>query len=139
MSGKYFNPYTDFGFKKLFGEEANKDLLIDFLNQLLPNYHQIAELNFKNTENLPAIEIERKAFFDIYCESVTGEKFIVEMQKAKAEFLKIVLYFIPHFRFENKLEKVNGRLNYCRFILLQYWILNVIKMKRSGNLDAIFF
>ncbi|MDR3108249.1 MAG: Rpn family recombination-promoting nuclease/putative transposase [Planctomycetaceae bacterium] len=29
---RYINPYTDFGFKKLFGEEANKDLLIDFLN-----------------------------------------------------------------------------------------------------------
>jgi len=29
---RYINPYTDFGFKKLFGEEANKDLLTDFLN-----------------------------------------------------------------------------------------------------------
>jgi hypothetical protein len=33
---RYLNPYTDFGFKKFFGEEANKDLLTDFLNQLLP-------------------------------------------------------------------------------------------------------
>jgi len=33
---KYINPYTGFGFKKLFGEEANKDLLIDFLNTLSP-------------------------------------------------------------------------------------------------------
>jgi predicted transposase/invertase (TIGR01784 family) len=73
---KYFNPYTDFGFKKLFGEECNKDLLIDFLNQLLPPQHQIAELSFKNTENLPETKIERKAFFDIYCESRTGEKFV---------------------------------------------------------------
>jgi len=31
MISKYFNPYTDFGFKKLFGEEGSKDLLIDFL------------------------------------------------------------------------------------------------------------
>ena len=43
---KYINPYTDFGFKKLFGEEGNKDLLIDFLNQLLPAHHQIADLTF---------------------------------------------------------------------------------------------
>lgn len=50
---KYINPYTDFGFKKLFGEEANKDLLLDFLNQLLPPHHQIADLHFKNVENLP--------------------------------------------------------------------------------------
>jgi hypothetical protein len=32
---KYINPYTDFGFKKLFGTKANKELLIDFLNQLI--------------------------------------------------------------------------------------------------------
>ena len=52
MISKYFNPYTDFGFKKLFGEEGSKDLLIDFLNQLLPTHHQITKLSFKNPENL---------------------------------------------------------------------------------------
>jgi hypothetical protein len=50
VKARYINPYTDFGFKKLFGEEANKDLLIDFLNQLLPAKHRIAELSFKNVE-----------------------------------------------------------------------------------------
>jgi len=85
---KYLNPYTDFGFKKLFGEEANKDLLTDFLNQLLPPQHQIAELNFRNTEQLPDIPLERKAIFDIHCISTTGERFIVEMQKAKMNFFK---------------------------------------------------
>jgi predicted transposase/invertase (TIGR01784 family) len=85
---KYINPYTDFGFKKLFGEEANKDLLIDFLNQLLPPHHQIAELNFRNSEGLPSISFDRKAIFDIHCQSITGETFIVEMQKAKLNFFK---------------------------------------------------
>ena len=88
MISKYFNPYTDFGFKKLFGEEASKDLLVDFLNQLLPPQHQIAQLNFKNPENLPDTIDERRSIFDIYCESVTGERFIVEMQKAKIHFFK---------------------------------------------------
>ena len=88
MISKYFNPYTDFGFKKLFGEEASKDLLIDFLNQLLPSQHQIVQLNFKNPENLPETTDERRSIFDIYCESVTGERFIVEMQKAKIHFFK---------------------------------------------------
>ena len=37
MQEKYINPFTDFGFKKIFGEEANKDLLMDFLNELLPD------------------------------------------------------------------------------------------------------
>ncbi len=63
---RYINPYTDFGFKKLFGEDANKDLLIDFLNQLLPEHHQIADLNFRNPENLADSSAERKAIFDIH-------------------------------------------------------------------------
>lgn len=78
---KYINPHTDFSFKKLFGEEGNKDLLIDFLNQLLPIYHQIKELNFHNVENLADLPTERKAIFDIHCVAVSGERFIVEMQK----------------------------------------------------------
>jgi hypothetical protein len=41
---KYINPFTDFGFKRLFGEEANKELLIDFLNSFLPQKHQIADI-----------------------------------------------------------------------------------------------
>ena len=88
MISKYVNPYTDFGFKKLFGEEANKDLLMDFLNQLLPPQHQIATLTFKNPENMGSTIEERKAVFDIYCESETKEQFIVEMQKAKMHFFK---------------------------------------------------
>ncbi len=85
---KYINPYTDFGFKKLFGEEANKDLLIDFLNQLLPAHHQIADLFFKNVEQLPDLPTERKAIFDIHCKAFSGEHFVVEMQKAKINFFK---------------------------------------------------
>lgn len=85
---KYINPYTDFGFKKLFGEEANKELLIDFLNQVLPEHHQIKSLDFKSSENLPDLAEERSAFFDIYCEALSGERFIVEMQKAKMRYFK---------------------------------------------------
>ena len=68
--------------------DLNKDLLIDFLNQLLPPHHQIAELNFRNSEGLPSISFDRKAIFDIHCQSVSGETFIVEMQKAKLNFFK---------------------------------------------------
>jgi len=50
---RYINPYTDFGFKKLFGEEANKNLLIDFLNSVLPEKNHIADLTFRPAEQLP--------------------------------------------------------------------------------------
>jgi predicted transposase/invertase (TIGR01784 family) len=93
----FINPYTDFGFKKLFGEEANRALLIDFLNSLLPMHHQIAEVAFQNVEQLADSSEERKAFFDIHCISLTGERFIVEMQKAKVKYFKDrSLYYITY-------------------------------------------
>ena len=86
MKAKFINPFTDFGFKKIFGEEASKPLLMDFLNALLPPSSQIADLTFKNTEQLGISDADRKAIYDIYCENEAGEKFIVELQKAKQDY-----------------------------------------------------
>jgi len=85
---KYINPFTDFGFKKLFGTEVNKDLLMDFLNELIHCQGQIKEVKYLNSEQLGRSEDDRRAVFDIYCETETGETFIVEMQKAKLNFFK---------------------------------------------------
>ena len=74
MKAKYLNPFTDFGFKKIFGEEASKPLLLDFLNALLPSRDKIVDLSFKNNEQLGQTELDRKAIYDIYCENEKGEK-----------------------------------------------------------------
>ena len=82
--GKYINPFTDFGFKKIFGEEANKDILLDFLNELLRDEQgEIKSVAFKKNEHIGNTSLDRKAIFDIYCENENGEKFIVEMPKFK--------------------------------------------------------
>lgn len=86
---RYVNPFTDFGFKKLFGEEPNKDLLLDFLNELLrEQVGKIKELTYLKTEYLGAGVTDRRAIFDLYCENERGEKFIVELQKSKQNFFK---------------------------------------------------
>jgi predicted transposase/invertase (TIGR01784 family) len=86
---KYINPFTDYGFKRLFGEEPNKDLLLDFLNELLKaEQGQITSITYLKTEQLGVSMDDRKAIFDIYCENEKGEKFIVELQKTKQNFFK---------------------------------------------------
>lgn len=86
---KYVNPFTDFGFKKLFGEEPNKDLLLDFLNELLREQEgEIRSLTYLKNEHLGAGDMDRRAIFDLYCENERGEKFIVELQKSKQNFFK---------------------------------------------------
>ena len=88
MTGRYVNPYTDFGFKLLFGTPMNKDLLIGFLNALLRDEAEITDVTYLNAEQLGRSEGDRKAVFDVYCENVKGERFIVEMQKARQKFFK---------------------------------------------------
>jgi predicted transposase/invertase (TIGR01784 family) len=86
---KYINPFTDYGFKRLFGEEPNKDLLLDFLNELLREEQgEITDLQYLKNENLGNTELNRKAVFDLYCTNKKGEKFIVELQKTKQKFFK---------------------------------------------------
>ena len=89
LKDKYIDPFTDFGFKKLFGEECNKDLLLDFLNELLHKKEgKIVNLTYLKSEQLGRSEEDRKAIFDLHCENERGEKFIVEMQKTKQNFFK---------------------------------------------------
>jgi len=92
---KYLNPFTDYGFKRLFGEEPNKDLLLDFLNELLKVHEgEIKEISYLPAENLPISQGDRKAIFDIYCTNEKGEKFIVELQKTKQKYFKDrILYY----------------------------------------------
>ena len=87
--GKYINPYTDFGFKKLFGTEMNKDLLISFLNSLLEETKgEITDVEYLNGENLGDGYGDRRSVFDVYCRTKDGIRFIVEMQKAEQVYFK---------------------------------------------------
>ncbi len=101
---KYIDPLTDFGFKKLFGTEPNKVLLIDFLNQIIPG-RKIKDLTYSTGEKLGLTELDRKAIFDLYCIGDNGERFIVEMQKAKQDFFKDRSVFYASFPIQEQAKK----------------------------------
>lgn len=84
---RYINPYTDFGFKKLFGTEMNKDLLISFLNALFMGHKHIKDISYLPMERL-GLYGNRRAIFDVYCEDEDGSKFIVEMQNVSQQYYK---------------------------------------------------
>jgi predicted transposase/invertase (TIGR01784 family) len=111
MSSRYINPYTDFGFKKLFGEEANKNLLINFLNSVLPDNREIADLTFRPAEHLPDNIIDRKAIFDITCTGLNGESFTVEMQQAKQWYFKDRALFYLSYPIQRQAQKGDWDFN----------------------------
>lgn len=128
---RYINPFTDFGFKKIFGEEVNKDLPMDFLNELLPEKHRVRELAYKRADNLGAGEADRRAVFDIYCESENGEKIIVKMQKAKQNFFKDRAVFYSTFPICEQAE--TGDWNFELKAVYCVAILDFVFEEQSGG------
>ena len=107
VAEKYINPFTDFGFKKLFGTEENKDLLMDFLNELIRGKGKIIELKYLNAEQLGRTEYDRRAVYDIYCETDTGEKLIVEnsfFSCVHQFYFRVVIIFIVFTFVEHKIQ-----------------------------------
>jgi len=103
---RYINLFTDYGFKKIFGEEPNKNLLLDFLNELLKEEQgEIQDLTYLKTEQLGDTDIDRKAIFDLYCENEQGEKFIVELQKSKQNFFKDRALYYSTFPIREQAER----------------------------------
>ena len=85
---KYINPFTDVGFKRIFGQELSKPLLLDFLNSLFEGEKHIVNLTFLDKEQPALFEEDRSLIYDIYCETDEGEKIIVEMQNKSQPFFK---------------------------------------------------
>ncbi|MBI3650785.1 MAG: PD-(D/E)XK nuclease family transposase [Acidobacteria bacterium] len=135
MLTKYVNPFTDFGFKKLFGEAGSKDLLADFLNQLLPKERQIVTLEFKNSEQLGGTNVDRKAIYDIYCQDQHGSRFIVELQKARQHYFKERTIFYSTFPIREQAEM--GEWDYHLTAVYCIGILDFVFESESDNPDYL--
>lgn len=122
LKDKYINPYTDFGFKVLFGTEMNKELLLSFVNSLFKGKETIQDLTYLNTEHLGNSEIDRRAVFDVYCENEKGEKILIEMQRGEQQFFKDRSLYYSTFPIREQGEK--GEWNYHLKAVYVIGILN---------------
>ena len=66
---RYISLLTDFGFKRIFGTAMNKDLLICFLNSLFNGKQVVKDVSYLNPEHVGDVYTDRRAIFDVYCES----------------------------------------------------------------------
>ena len=129
--GKFINPFTDFGFKHIFGREMDKDILIEFLNDLLEGEHTITELRIMNNERLPETEQGRKVIFDIHCETDKGERIIIEMQNREQPHLKDrALYYLSHSVVE---QGIKGTWDYELAAVYGVFFLNFTLDEENGS------
>ena len=105
MTERYINPRTDFGFKRIFGSEFNKELLISFLNALFRGEQVVKEVTYLNAEQLGDRPDARRTIFDVYCTNDKDEKFIVEMQNVYQEFFKDRTIYYSTFPIREQAQK----------------------------------
>ena len=126
---RYISLLTDFGFKRIFGTDLNKDLLINFLNSLFNGEEVIKDVKYLNSENVGDVFTERKAIFDVYCENEQGEKFIVEMQNAYQTFFKDRSIFYSTFPIREQAPK-GSDWNFC---LKKVYVVALLNFKMSDE------
>ena len=85
---KFINPFTDVGFKRIFGQEFSKPILLTFLNSLLVGERSIVDLKYLDKEKVGLSDGDRSLIYDILCKTDNGEYIIVEMQNKSQPFFK---------------------------------------------------
>lgn len=126
---RYISLLTDFGFKRIFGTDPNKELLINFLNSLFDGEEVIKDMKYLNSENVGDVYTERKAIFDVYCENENGEKFIVEMQNAYQTYFKDRSLFYSTFPIREQAPK-GSDWNFC---LKKVYVVALLNYKMSDE------
>ncbi len=105
IKDKYIDPFTDFGFKRIFGTEKNKHFLISFLNDLLDIEDKIVDIEYRNLEKLGLNVVDRKAIFDVYCTDEKNNNFLVELQRGKQKYFKDRSIYYTSFPIQEQSKK----------------------------------
>jgi predicted transposase/invertase (TIGR01784 family) len=106
--------------------------LLDFLNAVLHDEEgEITSLEFSKNEHLGKLELDRKVVFDIYCTNERGEKFIVEMQKARQTHFKDRSLFYATFPIQE--QAVTGVWN---FQLKAVYSISILDFQLDENNDS---
>jgi len=118
----YIDPFTDFGFKRIFGSEESKPLLMSFLNDLLPIKNKIISLQFNKNEYAGMLQEDRKAIFDINCTDEKNNHFIVELQRAGQRYFQDRALYYTSFPIQE--QATRGNWNFALTPIYFIGILN---------------
>ncbi len=132
VKSKYIDPFTDFGFKHIFGTEENKSVLISFLNDLLDIEYKIVDITYRNLEKLGLNILDRKAIFDIYCTDERGDNFIVELQRSKQKYFRDRSVYYTTFPIQEQSKR--GSWDYY---LRRVYFIGILEFKMDDSEEYI--
>jgi len=134
--GKYIDPLTDWGFRHLFGQEPNKEILKAFLNDLFQGEKHIVDLEYAPNEHGGDDDDDKRVVFDLHCRGDNGEYFIVEMQRVRQDFFKDrALYYVSRL-IQRLLKKGKASNDYQ---LPEVYLIGILEFSMDADEDGRYF
>jgi predicted transposase/invertase (TIGR01784 family) len=128
---RYINALVDFSFRKIFGSDPNKDLLIAFLNEIFKGRKHIVDLVYNKNEHDGENQEEARAVFDLLCTGDQGERFIIEVQHSKpVNFKKRGIYYTSRLISE---QAVKGQVKNWQYDISEVYFVAVLEQQSDLN------
>lgn len=123
---KYADLLNDEVFKLVFGRESTKDVMIEFLNQVIPD-RKITNLDFMDKEMHPVERDLKGAVYDMFCRTDDGSRIIVEVQRRKQPFYPERALYYSTFQIQRQVEA--GAETYD---FLPVYVVNILDFCMTG-------
>lgn len=134
---EYVNLMDDMGFKHVFAREANKDILIAFLNEIIPD-KEIVDLEHIRNEQVPSAPEQKKSVFDLYCKTQDGSRIVVELQrKPQFDYVDRAIYY-GTFPVQSQVEAGNKKYSFSAVYIINILNFNLAELKGVNGALSIF-
>ena len=134
---KYVNLLDDLGFKHVFGRDENKEILIAFLNEIIPD-KQIIDLEHIRNEQVPFNPETKASVFDLYCETQDGSRIVVELQREEQfDYIDRAIYY-GAFPIQNQIAKGKKRYTFSAVYVINILNFNLVELRGDNNPVSTF-
>lgn len=128
---KYVDPMLDLSFKKIFGTDPNKDLLIAFLNEIFKGRKCIVDLVYNKNEHHGNNKEEGSAVFDLLCTGDKGEKFLIEVQHSRPlNFKKRAIFYTSRLISE---QAPKGKMKDWLYDITEVYFVGILENDITGD------
>ena len=124
---KYADLLDDDVFKLVFGRESTKDVMIEFLNQVIPD-RKIVDLEFIDKEMHPAERDTKGVVYDMFCKTDSGARIIVEVQRRKQPFYPERAVYYSTFQIQRQVEAGADAYDF-----LPVYVVNILDFKMDKH------
>ena len=134
---KYADLLNDEVFKLVFGQESSKDVMIEFLNQVITD-RNIVDLDFMDKEMHPTERGKKKSVYDMFCKTDDGSRIIVEVQRRKQPFYVERSIYYSTFQVRNQVDAGKEEYSFCPVYVISILDFNIEENAGNAEMKTVY-